>query len=188
MCHPVLQDASFWRFLRCIDEEVAAQASTAGCPACGGALHRADYPRKPRGVTRSLLDEESARRLSFCCDRDTCRRRLTPASGRFLGRRVFLGAVVVLATALTQGLSGRRASALCEQIPVSIRTLRRWRQWWQRDFVASSTWASIRARLATPVASAELPRALLVRCAGENAFDPLIPVLRLIAPLSAGGR
>jgi hypothetical protein len=150
-------------------------------------LHRADYPRKPRGVSRSLLGEAYARRRSFCCDRDACRRRLTPVSVRFLGRRVFLGAVVVLATALTQGLSGRRVRALCEQIPVSIRTLRRWRQWWQRDFVRSSTWGSMRARLATPVASEELPGALLRRCAQENTFDSLIPVLRLIAPLSSRG-
>ena len=188
MCHALLRDASFWRLLIRIDEDLAAQESAAGCPVCGGVLHRADYPRKPRGVPRALLDAGYARRLSFCCDRDACRRRLTPASVRFLGRRVFLGAVVVLATALTQGVSGRRAQALCEQIPVSLRTLRRWRHWWQHDFVASATWGSIRARLATPLLNAELPEALLRRGTGGGEADRLLPLLRLLAPLSCRAR
>lgn len=94
-------------------------------------LLRADYPRKPRGVAHVVLEESYSRRLSFCCEREGCRRRVTPESVRFLGRRVFLGAVVVLATALAHGLTARRRQALCERLAVSGRTLGRWCRWWR---------------------------------------------------------
>ena len=100
MCHAFLSSSNFWSFLCRIDEDLAAQVRAAGCADCGGALHSARYPRKPRGVGRTMLGDAYEWRLSYCCDRDGCRRRATPASVRFLGRRVFLGAVVVLLTAI----------------------------------------------------------------------------------------
>lgn len=184
MCHSFLGTASFWSLLLRIDEDFAAQARAAGCASCGGVLHSARYPRKPRGIAGSLLGEEYARRLSFCCEREGCRRRTTPPSVRFLGRRVFLGAVVVLATALAAGLTGRRVAALHERFGVSVRTLRRWRAWWQEDFVASALWPLLRAWLASPIAVARLPAALLERLAAEDMGARLSRLLRLIAPLS----
>lgn len=184
MCHALLRDASFWQFLLLIDQDQATRESAAGCPACGAVVHRADYPRKPRGVPRAVLDEAYNRRLSFCCDRDGCRRRLTPVSVRFLGRRVFLGAIVVLATALAHGLTARRRQALCERLAVSHRTLGRWCRWWRREFVASATWAVIRARLATPVSIEALPHSLLACWPQADEAGALAQLLRLLAPLS----
>ena len=66
-----------------------------------GMLHSARYPRKPRGGLDDL-GPDYATRLSFCCAVDGCRRRTTPPSVRYLGRRVYLGAVVVLVTAMTR--------------------------------------------------------------------------------------
>lgn len=186
MCHALLGSSTFWSFLLRIDHDLAAQARLAGCLVCGGALHSACYPRKPRGVERSVLGEAYETRLSFCCDRDGCRRRHTPPSVRFLGRRVFLGAVVVLATALAHGLSARRTTALCAQFSVSTRTLTRWRGWWVETFVASATWSAIRARLAMPITIELLPVALLERCAGADEATRVTQLLRLIAPLSGG--
>ena len=57
-----------------IDQDTAARAHAAGCRACGGVLHRADYPRKPRGVAHAVLEERDRRRLSFCCEREGCLR------------------------------------------------------------------------------------------------------------------
>jgi len=184
MCHSFLGTASFWSLLFRIDEDLAAQARAAGCASCGGVLHSARYPRKPRGLAGWLLGDEYARRLSFCCEREGCRRRTTPPSVRFLGRRVFLGTVVVLTTALAAGLTRRRVAALHERFGVSVRTLRRWRAWWQEGFVASTLWRELRARLASPIAVARLPAALLERLAGEDLAARLIQLLRLIAPLS----
>jgi hypothetical protein len=66
--------------------------------------------------------------MSFTCS--ICDKRHTPASVRFLGRRVYLAVTVVLASALRIGLSGWRVSQLTEWIRVPKRTLERWRAWW----------------------------------------------------------
>ena len=86
----ILRDARLYLALLQLDRVIAAEVEQAGC-CCGGALHSARYPRKPRGVTAELLPPDYHRRLSFCCARDGCRRRTTPPSVRFLGRRVYLG-------------------------------------------------------------------------------------------------
>ena len=62
------RDASFWQFLFSIDQDLAESARKEACR-CGGRLHRANYPRKPRGGPRDLPDEYGYR-LSFCCDRE----------------------------------------------------------------------------------------------------------------------
>src|SRR5690606_16325982 len=139
---------------------------------------------KPRGVSRGVLDDSIATRLSFCCARDGCRRRHTPASVRFLDRRVFLGAVVVLVTALPSGLTGKRVAVLCQQFGVSVRTLRRWQVWWRERFVATALWKRLRGRLVVPVAPSSLPGSLLACLHFENESDRLIHLLRLLAPLS----
>ena len=53
MYHDLLRDARFWLFLVDVDRDLAETARQQACP-CGGRLHRADYPRKPRGGPRDL--------------------------------------------------------------------------------------------------------------------------------------
>ena len=168
MCQKLPDDGSFFVGLLDIDDGVAEAARRAGCP-CGGALHRAPFRRKPRGLPASLGDEHT-KRFSFCCAVDGCRKRMTPPSVRFLGRKIYLGAVVVLATArLTLG--------------ASVRTLARWRDWWHATFTASRFWRAARARLGSPVAEETLPASLLERFAGDEAAR-LVAVLRFLAPLT----
>ena len=64
--------ASFWLFLFAIDQDLAESTRQKACP-CGGRLHCAHYPRKPRGIDD--LPDAYRYRLSFCCDRDGCRKR-----------------------------------------------------------------------------------------------------------------
>ena len=71
--------------------------------ACGGVLHSARYPRKPRGGPPELRQTDNSR-LSFCCAQ--CRRRHTPRSVRYLGRRVYLATVVVFASRNAHGHHG----------------------------------------------------------------------------------
>src|SRR2546425_6920801 len=86
----ILNDASFYRVLLRFDDDLAEQARREGC-GCGGKLHSARYPRKPRGAPEEL-QEEYSRRRSFCCAEEGCRKRTTPASFRFLSRRGECGA------------------------------------------------------------------------------------------------
>src|ERR1700735_3076357 len=110
MYHEFLSSASFWLYLRAVDEDLAAETRNKGCP-CGGRLHCANYPRKPKG-TPAQLPEPQLIRLSFCWDRDGCRKRATPPSVRFLGRKVYLSAIVILISAMRQGPSPRRVREL----------------------------------------------------------------------------
>ena len=159
MYHHLFQVASFWSFLLDIDQQLAATVRNKGCP-CGGRLHSAKYPRQPRcGGTN--LPASYDYRLSFCCDRDGCRKRTTPPSVRFLGRKVYLGAVVVLVAAMRQGPSPRRVRQLSEWFDVDERTIVRWTGFWREHFPQTSFWKANRGRLAPRVDITHLPRALL---------------------------
>ena len=144
MYHVLLRDASFWDFLFQVDKQLAEAACQAGCP-CGGRLHRANYPRNPRGGCANL-PESYRHRLSFCCERDGCRKRTTPPSVRFLGRKVFLGAVVVLVAAMRQGPSPRRVRELTELFDVDRRTIARWCIFWREHFPQTAFWRVARGR------------------------------------------
>jgi hypothetical protein len=177
----LLTEATFYEILQRIDEDLAAQARVAGC-GCGGRLHSAVYPRKPRGGPAGL-GASYGRRLSYCCAREGCRRRTTPPSVRFLGRKVYLGAVVVLASALRQGPNPTRVRLLHELFGVGERTLRRWRQWWQTIFTEGRFWRAARGRFMPAIAVQELPRAVVERFSTQSS-DGLCRVLRFLSPIT----
>ncbi len=183
MCHAFFEDARFYQYLFHIDLENAKAAQAEGCAHCGGKLHVADYPRKPRGV-RSALDETYQTRLSFCCATDGCRRRCTPPSVRFLGRKVYLGVIVILITAMEHGLSARRRKRLVEQLELYPQALARWRQWWREIFPVSRCWRSHRGQFMPPVDENQLPGALLGRLCGEDLPHHVSLLLCLLAPLT----
>ena len=179
----LLADARFHNLLLALDRDLAAAARAQGCARCGGVLHSAQFRRKPRGSPDGV-DEGYDRRLSFCCAVELCRKRTTPASLRFLGRKVFLGAVVVLVSALRHG-SVAAVKELCELMDVSRRTVGRWREWWRTAFVASPFWRAAAAAFMPPVDQARLPASLLERFSGEAAGQ-LISLLRLLLPITGG--
>ncbi len=178
MISKLLVDDRFYHVLANIDLDLAETARRAGC-ACSGVLHSARYPRKPRGLPND--HQGGDRRASFCCA--TCRKRTTPGSVRFLGRRVYLGAVVVLATAMQQGLAPWRAKRLRELFGVSAQTLVRWRTWWAEAFAESTFWNAARAAFSPAVAASAAPSAVLERFSGEP-HDQLAALLRFLSPLS----
>ncbi len=67
---------------------------------------RATTAAKPRGAEIAGAGEAFKLRHSLCCGRRGCRRRALPPSLRFLGRRVYLEAVVLIATAITLVMRG----------------------------------------------------------------------------------
>ena len=182
MCQSILQSTAFFSLLLGIDQDLAAKACTLGCRCCGGRLHRACYPRKPRGA-QCPLDPAYRQRWSFCCAR--CRRRTTPHSVRFLGRRVYLGVVVTLACALTTGLSLRRAGVLTTHLHVPLRTLQRWRCWWLVDSVETRFWRSQQALFMPPVATCRLPESLYSRFQAVDETASWSCLLRFLTPLSS---
>ena len=176
----LLTDAKLFDALIAIDRDLAATAQAGGCRRCPGRLHHGDYPRKPRGGP-ATLPAAYERRTSFCCAR--CRKRVTPASVRFLGRRVYLGAVVLLACVLRQGPTPWRVARLRELLGVSADTLAHWHRWWRDAFVRTAFWKAARGRFAPPVDDADLPRAVLARFGGEP-LTQIIALLRFLSPLT----
>lgn len=183
MWHELLRSGRLYELLQRIDEELCDELRGRGCAHCGGRLDAAHYPRKPRGGPDDLAPQYE-RRLSLCCARDGCRKRATPASVRFLGRRVYLGAVVVLVSALQNGPTPKRLARLRELLGVSRRTVQRWRRWWLDDFVRTACWRAGRARVMPAVNEAGLPGTLLDRFTGEL-LDRLVAMLRFVSPLTA---
>ena len=161
--------------LLAFDRDLAAAARAAGCARCGGVLHSARFRRMPRGGPVGL-GEVYDQRLSFCCALDLCRKRTTPPSFRFLGRKVYLGAVVVLVCAMRQGATAARQ--LSELFGVSRRTIARWREWWRSAFVASPFWRAAAAAFMPPVDQDRLPASLIERFTG-NGGEQLIALLHL---------
>ena len=181
----LFRDSRFFDLLLTLDEEVADEARRGGC-GCGGVLHGASYERKPRGGPAGLAPG-SAIRFSFCCAREGCRRRMTPSSLRFLGRKVFFGVLVLLLPVLRDGPTPERLARLCAAYGVSVRTVRRWCRFWRETFVASRAWQAVRGRFAAPVRAESMPGALLgAFCEISDVANRVVAVLRLVSPIDAG--
>lgn len=174
----LLQDGTLHRLLEKVDQDLAEEGRKGGCRHCGGKVHRADYERKPRGGPSGW-----DKRDSFCCAADGCRRRLTPPSVRFLGRRVYVGVIVVLLSAMQHGPHAKRVAALREALGIDIRTLQRWREWWLSTFVNSAFWKQAKACFIPPLEASKMPLAL-VEAFGRPARARFLELLKFLRPLT----
>ena len=125
--------------------------------------------------------EPFCRRFSLCCG--WCRKRCLPPSVRFLGRRVYFEAVVLLACVWAL-CGGDIATA-----GVPVRTVRRWLSWWTSVFPALPTWVELRAQFAPPPpAESTLPLSLLEQLSASlgplDVEQLLIKAAQLLAPVT----
>jgi hypothetical protein len=132
------------------------------------------------------VGEDGDKRFSLCCAREGCRTRCTPPSLRFLGRKVYLDAVVVVGSAMRHGASPARMRKLRDLLGVSRRTVERWRTWWRKTFAESVFWRTARAAFMPPVDPGLLPASLLDRFAGEDDGARLLALLRFLGPITGG--
>jgi hypothetical protein len=181
MFDPIEWGREFFERLTEADATITAKVAATACSRCGGPLHVGNYVRKPRGGLIAMAGEEFAIRFSLCCGREGCRRRTTPPSVRFLGRRVYLGVVVVVASAIAiaviAGAAGRRTTG------VPARTLRRWARWWRGSFPETAVFVVLSARLVPAVPRERLPASLLERIPGATA-ERVRRMLTWLAPLT----
>ena len=171
----------FFRLQQEIDLEECRRVQALRCPDCGGPLDRNDHARKPRGLPFQHFDSDP-RRLNLCCRH--CRAHNMPESVVYLGRRVYVGVVLVLASILVSGLTPRRLARVQAALGVSAQTVRRWRQWWQNGFVESRFWAARRGWLVPPVAVLDLPNDLVGRFVRRPGISRLLALLRFLSPLT----
>jgi hypothetical protein len=184
----LLADATFHNLLLACDRDLAEEARAGRCSLCGGVLHSATYPRKPRGRPQSVsrqLGPDHDRRFSFCCAVDGCRSRATPPSLRFLGPKVYLATIVVLVSIMRHGASPKRVQRMNEAVGVDRRTVERWLRWWRDSFTATPFWQIARAAFMPPVEHESLPGSLLDRF-GDDSADAIVALSRFLAPITGG--
>jgi hypothetical protein len=172
--------SEFFELLWQLDEGMARRVAAEGCARCQGPLHRGDFRRKPRGGLIAPAGESLVVRFSLCCGREGCRKRATPPSLRFLGRRVYLGVVVIVASLVVQALDAAEASRRATGVP--WRTTRRWLGWWRGPFIQTEVFVAVRARL-VGVTIGELPASIVDRLQGAGR-EWMRPLLELLAPLT----
>jgi hypothetical protein len=184
--HDLPRTARFWSFLLAVDQDLAEETRKKACP-CGGRLHSANYLRKPRG-TPTQLPEQECLRLSFCCDRDGCRKRATPPSVRFLGPKVYLGIIVILISAMRQGPTPRRVRELSQRFGADRRTIARWQVFWRERFPQTLFWKIARARLVPIVEIVSLPYSLVDAFLSHHRIcRGWTFLLRFLAPIAIPG-
>jgi hypothetical protein len=180
MWHELLGDARLYELLLRVDVDLAREARRERCAHCGGALHVSNFARKPRGeeLPKALADDY-ALRLSFCCGKEGCRLRATPPSVRFLGRRVYLAAIVVLVAGLRHGATGSRRAALGAHISgkISRQTMSRWVEWWRATFPATRCWGALRGFFSPSPSPHELPMSLLARVGAGHPMEERIGLM-----------
>ena len=169
MLHALRLAGEFFARLEKMDEAIAGEVAAGRCQRCQGPLHRSDYQRKPRGALLAVTGEAFTVRHSLCCGRRGCRKRATPPSLRFLGRRVYLEVVVIVASMVVQAVAMTARAALAT-IGIPLRTLRRWGEWWRGTFPRLPVWLELRSRFVPPPPDEiDLPRSLVARLAGDGA-------------------
>jgi hypothetical protein len=174
----LLSDGRLRKLLEHGDEDLARECREGGCGLCAGVLHSAKYRRKPRGPV-----EGWDQRHSFCCAQEGCRKRHTPPSLRFLGRRVYVSVVVVLVAAMVHGLKPRRVERLREALGIDSKTLERWRAWWLESFVQSGFWKGAKGRFMPPLDERRLPLSL-VEAFGAHRREGMVKLLEFLAPIT----
>jgi hypothetical protein len=184
MSHKFLFNASFYTVLMSIDRELAEKERRKGCCHCGGKLHQSHYPRSPLGVPiefRFHFEE----RFSFCCF--NCRKRSTPSSVRFFGRRWFPGPIFILISALMMGINERRLAQIKRHfgVVVSESTWKRWRYWWRKVFPTTEFWKSQAGLIHPDGIKGVFPRDLLTMYLGGLA-EQMTLLLQFLSPMTAG--
>lgn len=185
MFHTSILNSTIHKLLVKLDDDLAKAALKQGCLFCGSKLHRADYPRSPRGLSKSDCDYYQFRR-SACCSQ--CRRRNTSQSVRFFGRRWYVMPIFVLINALSGGWSYRRRAQMIKyhfDITVSERTWRRWRHWWRDCFEVTDFWKQAKGQIHINYLTGPFPRRLL-SLYRESWTNRLVLLLQFFAPLTAG--
>jgi hypothetical protein len=183
MSHKFLFNSTFHTVLIAIDRELAEAVRQRGCP-CGGVLHQANYPRSPFGLSAELRAAYEER-FSFCCD--DCRRRTTPPSVRYFGRRWYPAPLLILISALMISINEYRRNQIKRHfgITVSESTWKRWRRWWRNTFVETVFWKQARGLIPEAKRPMSMARRMLISFQG-SIDNKMLLLLKFISDITAG--
>jgi hypothetical protein len=181
--YKLIFDDKFHGILFKIDQELAQEAEDSDCPYCDHQLHHADYPRSPNGIPANQRHHYESR-FSFCCSK--CRKRITPETVRFFGRRWYPAAAFLLVCILQLGITDKRIEQIKRHLGIRVNKLtwERWRLWWQDAFELTLFWKQAKGNLATqPVSSFLIARSILRIFSGSLSIK-LVRLLQFLSPLT----
>jgi hypothetical protein len=113
---------------------------------------------------------------------------MTPPSVRFLGRKVYLAAIVIVVSAMRQGPTPRRVRELSKRFGADENTIIRWQTFWREHFPRTPFWKVARARFVTLGEIVALPYSLVdVFLRGHPPCDGWRLLLRFLAPITVPG-
>lgn len=173
----LLGSVEFYAGLVRVDLEIARTLQARGCPhlGCGGRLHRADFPRKVRGLAVDCASSFNSR-IGLCCG--WCRRRVLPPTVRFFGRSsyAFIAALVAVATTLGRGVApGARL------VGAAWSTVARWIRFLQCDLACRGEWQAARGRLPAVLPLEQLPMSLVAVFGSVESDDAWLSTLRWLS-------
>lgn len=151
------------------DQEILLVARKKGCH-CAGKLDTANYSRKVRGIPTDVEDLMDTR-FSLCC-RD-CRKRTTPISMRFWGRKIYW--VMTIITNLILLSSNDRS--------VPPQTLKRWQRYFS-FMPLSRFWREHSSRFMPPLNTDHLLTNIVNRFFSRDGPNDWYQFLLFIMPLS----
>jgi hypothetical protein len=104
---------------------------------------------------------------------------------RFLGRRVYVGAIMVAVSATRASAGSAAAMRQLDALGVPPATIARWRKWWTTDFVSTPFWTLGQAAFMPPIDTGLAPASLLERFVATRPPEPLLCLLQWLSPLTS---
>ena len=177
-------EASFWLLLSDIDEKIAHFYHQLPCFYCAKRMYWGNYPRKPRGLP-PMAEDIFAFRYGHCCSGR--RRRRTPPSARFLGRRVYVASFIMMIFCPdTSNDNDHMKLVDSVSVGMDLITPIRWISWWSLDIPVSSIWKKICGLLGINISNEFLPHFISHQFAKKNinAEKAVLALLEFLAPIA----
>lgn len=159
-----------------IDMALSEIAHKKPCEHCGGPLDIANYERKIRG----FCHDGPVIKYSLCCRREGCRKRTRVESVRFLGGFIYGSPTVLLACFLFRE-NQKRFRNILRRFNLNVRTLKRWREFWDKIFEQTTFWKEHRVKIDLSLQGSILRK--IFRSFRKNSGDYFLKFLEFFIPL-----
>jgi hypothetical protein len=149
-------------------------------------MNWANYPRKPRGVPPEAA-KYFEKRFGHCCSTAECRKRRTPPSVRFLGRRVYVAIFIIIIFSVASHELYQKLIITTAANSFSKWTLDRWVIWWDCVIPISRVWKKISGQLNSNVDNQFLPLFLIEQFLASNegiTDKAMLSLLEFLSPMA----
>jgi len=165
---------------------IAKVAHAKACSYCGEKLNWGNYLRSGHGLPERAPTEALVR-FSLCCSNPDCRKRVTPDSVRFIFGKCYSNPLILLASALVNGMTPSCIKIFMKAWGVSRQTVARWMQWWDNHFKTYAYWRASKGRFLPGFDDSKLALGLIESFDASDPQETLMLVLKFLAPWRPAG-